>query len=98
MICTLLAEAVVIAKRMIWTLLAEAVVIVVVAESMIWPPLAEKTHDNQFDAKTMTRMPATETTHMRLLRRSFGVALAFQVEQRRNRHGLGGRPGERWAR
>lgn len=52
MIGPLLAEAVVIAKRMIGSLFTEAIVIVV-AEPVVWTALAETTHDDQFEAKPM---------------------------------------------
>jgi hypothetical protein len=53
MIGTLLAEAVVVAQGMVGTLLAEAVGIVVLAQPMIGPPVAEQLHDDKFEAKTM---------------------------------------------
>ena len=53
MIRTLFAEAVVIAKRMIWTFFAEAVGILVFAEPVMRTPVAEMSHDDQFVAKTM---------------------------------------------
>jgi len=51
MIWALFAEAV-IAKRIIWAFFAEAVAIIV-AKPMIWTLVAETTQDDQFGAKTM---------------------------------------------
>ena len=52
MIWALFAEAVVVAKRIIWAFFAGAFAIMV-AKPMIWTLVAETTQDDQFGAKTM---------------------------------------------
>jgi hypothetical protein len=101
MIWSLFAEAVVSAKRMIRALFAEAIVIIVVAKPMIWTPVAQTRQGHQFNAKTMFRMPATETTQVNVPKQRFGLAATSFGEQHPACDGRGGRyddPGVRGGR
>jgi hypothetical protein len=66
---------------MIRTLLAEAVVIVV-AETMAWPPVAEAEQFDEVEAETMIPVPAAEATAMKRLQQGFGRAAAISDQRR----------------
>jgi hypothetical protein len=90
MIRTPAAEAVVIAKRVIWTPSTEKIVISLLAQPMIWAPIAEALQAHRLHAKAMMGKPATEMTATNAPEQRFGDP-ALPVKQRRS-----GRGGSRW--
>jgi hypothetical protein len=98
MIRTLATEAVVVAKRMIRTLAAEPVVLIVVAQAMAWAPVAQIAHFDHLETERMMCIPATKMTGANVLKRRVGADLTIAVVQRPREHGRRRRRDDRCAR
>jgi hypothetical protein len=81
------AEAVVIAKRVIWTPSTERIVITLGAQPMISVLIAETLQAHRLHAKAMIGKPATEMTAVNLAEQRFEGAPALFVKRRRSCRG-----------
>ena len=75
-------------------------IVIVVAQPVIRPPVAETSQEDQLVAEKMPGMPLTEATQVNVLKRGLRAAPILCVEQRRHGDGLGGRQDDRcrWRR